>query len=145
MDAYLPFQRVFIFFKRFIPSGISITNRHLLILDGHGSFVTLEAIEQAQEFGLDMITLPSHTSHALQPLAYFKPFKTTFRKERDITMVRRNYIESDKITLIGWVNKTLKLALIRQNIMFRFKGAWIWPINPRAMDSKTSPSTLYTL
>jgi hypothetical protein len=53
------------FFKRSIPSEISITNMHLLILDGHGSHVTLEAIEQAKEFGFDMITLPSHTSHAL--------------------------------------------------------------------------------
>jgi hypothetical protein len=29
-----------------------------------GMDVTLEAIEQAQEFGLDMITLPSHISFA---------------------------------------------------------------------------------
>lgn len=31
--------------------------------------------------GLDFITLPSHTSHTLQPLdvACFKPFKTTFK------------------------------------------------------------------
>ncbi len=31
--------------------------------------------------GLDFITLPSHTSHALQPLdvTCFKPFKTTFK------------------------------------------------------------------
>jgi hypothetical protein len=29
--------------------------------------------------------------------------------------------------------------------MSRFKGTRIWPFNPRAMDSKTSPSTLYTL
>jgi hypothetical protein len=65
----------------------------LLILDGHGSHVTLEVIEQAQEFGLDMIILLSHTSHALWPLdvACFKPFKTPFRKERNIAMVRKNY------------------------------------------------------
>jgi hypothetical protein len=30
----------------------------------HMFIVILEAIEQAQEFGLDMITLPFHTSHA---------------------------------------------------------------------------------
>ncbi len=29
--------------------------------------------------------------------------------------------------------------------MSRFKGARIWPLNPRAMDEKTSPSILYTL
>jgi hypothetical protein len=49
-------------------------------------------------------------------------------------MVRRNYIKPDKITLARWVNKTLDLALIRQNIMLRLKGTWIWPLNPRAMD-----------
>ncbi len=81
----------------------------MLILDGDGSHVTLEVIEQARKFGLDMITLPSHTSHALQPLdvAYFKPFKSAFRKERDITMVKMNYTEPDKITLAGWVDKAL--------------------------------------
>ncbi len=59
------FKEFMSFLKRSIPSGISITNKHLLILDGHGSHVTLEAIEQVQEFRLDMIILPSHTSHAL--------------------------------------------------------------------------------
>jgi hypothetical protein len=39
------FKQFLSFFKRFIPNGISITNRHLFILDGHGSHVTLEAIE----------------------------------------------------------------------------------------------------
>jgi hypothetical protein len=97
------FKEFMSFFKRSIPSKISITNRHMLILDGHGSHVTLEAIEQAQEFGLDMITLPSHTSHALQPLdvVCFKPFKIAFRKEIYITMVRRNYTKPNKITLQG--------------------------------------------
>jgi hypothetical protein len=58
------FKEFMSFFKRSVPSGISLSNRHFLIIDGHGSHVTLEAIEQAQTFGLDMITLPSHTSHA---------------------------------------------------------------------------------
>jgi hypothetical protein len=41
-----------------------LTNRHLFILDGHGSHVTFEAIGQAKEFGWNMIILVSHTSHA---------------------------------------------------------------------------------
>ncbi len=87
------FKEFLSFFKRFIPSGICITNRHLFILDGHGSHVTLEVIEQVQKFGLDMITLRSNTFHALQPLDVisFKPFKIAFRKERDIAMVRTKY------------------------------------------------------
>ncbi len=87
------FKKFLSFFKRSIGSGISLTDRNLFILDGHGSHVNFVAIEQAKEFGLNMITLPSHTSHAFQSLnvACFKPFKIAFRKERDITMVKRNY------------------------------------------------------
>jgi hypothetical protein len=47
-------------------------------------------------------------------VACFKPFKTTFRKEINITMVKRNYIKSDEITLVGWVDKALDLALTRK-------------------------------
>jgi hypothetical protein len=60
-------------------------------------------------------------------------------------MVRRNYTKLDKITLVGWVNKALNLALIRKNIMSRFKGTRIWPFNPRAMDSKIDLNIMYTL
>jgi len=67
----------------------------LLILDGHGSHVTLKAIEQAKDIGLNMITLPSHTSYALQPLdvSCLKPFKTRFKKVRDAMMYKSNHQE----------------------------------------------------
>ncbi len=93
----------------------------MLILDGHGSHVTFEVIEQVQEFGLDMITLPLHTSHAFQPLdvACFKPFKIAFGKERDIIMVRRNYIELNKITLARWIKKTLDLTHLQEKYHVR--------------------------
>jgi hypothetical protein len=60
----------------------------------------LEAIAQAHEFGLNMVTLPTRTSHVLQPLdvSCFKPFKTTFRKERNNAMVMNNQCELDKCT-----------------------------------------------
>jgi hypothetical protein len=39
----------------------------------------MEAIEQATTLGLNMVTLPSHPSHALRPDANcFKPFKNAF-------------------------------------------------------------------
>lgn len=71
------------FFKMLVPGGFSLTNRHLHTLDGHGSHVTIEAIEEAQTFGLDIITLCSHTNYALKPLdvVCFKPFKTTLKKK----------------------------------------------------------------
>ncbi len=79
----------------------------MFIFDGHGSHVTLEAIEQTQPFELDMVTLPSHTSHTFQPLdiTCFKPFKTTFKKEKDRAMINRNYIKLNKIVLARWWTK----------------------------------------
>jgi hypothetical protein len=85
---------------------MSLSNWHLLFIDGHGNHVTLEAIKQAKDLGLNMITLPSHTSHSLQPLdvSCFKPFKTTFKKVKNAVIFRSNHMELDKITLAGWVN-----------------------------------------
>jgi hypothetical protein len=61
--------------------SISPERRHLLILDGHNSHVTLEVVQEAKSVGLDLLTLPSHTSYALQPLdvVVFRPFKQHFR------------------------------------------------------------------
>jgi hypothetical protein len=50
------FKKFLYFFKKIIPSGVSFTNCHLLILDGHGSHVIFKVISQAQKMGLDMIT-----------------------------------------------------------------------------------------
>ena len=41
------------------------TRRMLLILDGHKSHVTLEVLLKAKDHGLDMVSLPSHSSHEL--------------------------------------------------------------------------------
>jgi hypothetical protein len=112
---------------------LSLTNQHLLVLDGHGSHITLERVEQAQDFGLDMIILPFHTSHVLQPLdvSCFKPFKTTFRKVRNAAMSRNNHMEPDKITLAGWVNQAINQSLIKRNIKVGFTVTNIWPFNPQ--------------
>jgi hypothetical protein len=67
---------------------ISREHHHLLILDSHGSHVTLEVARAAMDVGLDLLSLPSHTLHALQSLdvAVFKPFKQYFRDYHDFWM-----------------------------------------------------------
>jgi hypothetical protein len=108
-------------------------NQHLLVLDGHGNHITLGSIEQAQDFGLDMITLPFRTSHALQPLDvyYFKPFKTTFKKVKDVIMSISNHMELDKITLAGWINQAINQSFTKRNIEDGFMATNIWPFNPQ--------------
>ena len=80
---------------------ISPTQRHLFVLDGHNSHVTLEVARAAKNVGLDLISLPSHTWHALQPLdvAVFKSFKQIFREYRDFWMSRNINQPANKETL----------------------------------------------
>ena len=122
--------------------GIAHTNRHLMILDGHNSHVTLEVIDQAREAGLDMITLPSHTSHALQPLdvAVFKPFKTAFRAYRDVWTMNHKGNIPRKEDLAQWVSLALKRAASPHNIKAGFRSTGIWPFNPEKMKLKMQPS-----
>jgi hypothetical protein len=49
----------------------------LLLLDKHSAHLSLEAITFCHEHSIHLITLPSHSSHIMQPLdkCFFKPLK----------------------------------------------------------------------
>jgi hypothetical protein len=134
------------FFERSIVDGVSQTNCHLLILNGHGSHVTLKAIEQAQIFGLYTVTLHSHSSHVFQPLdiSCFKPFKTTFKKKRDEVMVKNNHFETNTVMVVSWVDLALEFILSRNNIQSMYTITSIWLLNVKAMDEKIIPSEAFT-
>jgi hypothetical protein len=53
----------------------------------------------------------------------FKPFKITFKKEKDNAMIKNNHYK-----LID-VDKTLDQSFSRKNIKNGFGGARIWPFN----------------
>jgi hypothetical protein len=122
--------------------GIDQANRHLLVLDGHNSYITLEVVAVAMESGLDIVSLPSHTSHALQPLdvSCFKPFKTAFRQIRDSWTVLNKGKKVKKQDLCEWTSKALLKALTPKNIKSGFKKTGIWPLNTSAVDDQMTPS-----
>jgi hypothetical protein len=82
-------------------SFISLEHRHFLILDGHISYVSVEVVQEARRARLDLLILPSHTSHALQPLdvSIFKPFKQFFRQYRNYWMSKNLNEPASKDTL----------------------------------------------
>jgi hypothetical protein len=84
--------------------------------------------------GLDIVSLPSHTSHALQPLdvSCFKPFKTAFRQIRDSSTLLNKGRNVEKQDLCEWTAKALKKSLSSTNIRSGFKKTGIWPFNPKA-------------
>jgi hypothetical protein len=78
--------------------------------------VTLKAIKQALEFGLNMVALPSHTSHAPSTLICFLLWKLltqNFKKEKDAIMIRSKYNELNKIILTRWVDKALNQLMTK--------------------------------
>ncbi len=46
-------------------------------------------------------------------------------------MVRSRFNELNKITFVGWVDKTLDQSLIKQNIKASFKRIGIWLLRTR--------------
>lgn len=118
-------------FKSSVPTPLSPTERHLLIVDGHGSHTRVQLVQKAMEWGIDIITLPAHTSHKLQPLdvSVFKPFKSNFQKERNLWQVRSYSIQATKSELAGVASRALALICTETNIKAGFHAAGIWPIN----------------
>jgi hypothetical protein len=104
--------------------------------------VTFDVVREAQAAGLDLLTLPSYTFHAMQPLdvSIFKPFKTFFREYRDFWTSRNLNQVVTKQTLEHWVSLGLKRALTPQNIKNGFRSTGIFPLNENAVDSHFGPN-----
>ncbi|KAH9291763.1 hypothetical protein KI387_043047 [Taxus chinensis] len=122
-------------FARSVPGGVSPNNRHLLIFDGHGSHVALQTVEEANKLGIDLITLPAHTSHKLQPLdvSVFSPFKTYFRAERSKWMAENKCADVKRSDIAELASRALKKAQTPSNIIAGFKRTGIWPLNYDAL------------
>lgn len=76
------------FYHHSNPTG---ENPVLLILDNHGSHISLKAYEFCKEHNIVMLSLPPHTLLRMQPLdvTFFGQLKAAFRKECDIFI--KNY------------------------------------------------------
>ena len=72
------------FKKLFLPATSSIleTGPVILFMDGHASHINLELIRLARDCGVILFCLPSHTTHALQPLdvGVYGPLKSRWGK-----------------------------------------------------------------
>ena len=82
------------------------TNNHFLILRGINLYVIIDIVAMTKKTRLDLLGLPSHTSHVLQPLDIFvfKTFKTSFWLYCNMWTMTHNGQVANKETLVQWVS-----------------------------------------
>ena len=139
----------FWFEKQFIPNTAHL-GRRMLIIDGHGSHMTLDVIDVARKADIILYCLPPHTTHILQPLdvSIYGPLKAHFSKITDqIQLIRLGVTENVTIckTEFSLVFKlafeeTLSLA----NMRSAFAKCGIYPFNPHVVlqSKKLSPAAI---
>lgn len=108
----------------------------LLILDGHASHSSsVEMLEFANEKNIQLLCLPSHTTHYLQPLdrAVFKSVKSNFYASCQLWMKnnpgrRITRYQFGEILQMCWGKSATP-----ENAIAGFRSTGIYPFNPRAI------------
>jgi len=124
----------------------STTHKVLLVLDGHSSHKSLEAIELARRSGVTMICLPPHTTHRMQPLdlTVYGPLKKNYNRECDkwmITHPGRRITPFDQAALFGsaYVN-----TMTMDKAVTGFESPGLWPFNPDKIPDEDCVASLVT-
>jgi 4-hydroxybenzoate polyprenyltransferase len=90
----------------------------LLVLDGHGSHETTEFMWECYSNNIQLLFLPPHTSHVLQPLdlAVFSLLKTLYRKQVGFLSLKTNATPVGKRNFLRCYYKARLDGLIARNI-----------------------------
>ena len=105
--------------------------RRLLLLDGHGSHLTARFIAFCLDKKIDLVVLPPHTSHILQPLdvGLFGPLKRALSTEID----RLFRLDTRRIPRIEWTSAYITArsrAFTTRNVESAFRSSGIYPLSP---------------
>ena len=105
--------------------------QRLLIADGHGSHIRADFIAYCMENKIDLLIMPSHCSHILQPLdiGVFSAFKRRHTSGTDAI----SRLSSQRIPRSEWIELFTEArgkALTTQNIKSGWRGAGLVPAMP---------------
>ena len=104
----------------------------LLIADGHGSHIRADFIAHCIENDIDLLIMPPHCSHLLQPLdvGVFSAFKRAHSNETDAT----SRLSTQRISRPEWLEMFIRArakAVKLDNILGGWRGAGLVPNNPQ--------------
>lgn len=120
--------------------------RCLLLLDGHISHKSLQCLEYCMEHEIELICLPPHTTHVLQPLdrTVFKPLKTYYHHETN-SFVHTNPTASITKFVFGRIfSAAWRKGATVGNAVKGFECTGIYPFHPNKISpEKFLPSTIF--
>src|SRR5436305_10499152 len=92
----------------------------LLIVDGHGSYLTSQFLDYCKKHGIISLCMPAHTSHIFQPMdRVFLSVKHWFQCEVDFWM-QFNNMQISKAHFMKIYSKTRPQAMTIANIKSGF-------------------------
>ena len=119
------------------------TLHRLLTMDGHGSHITADLIGNCMKHAIDLLILPPHTSHMLQPLdvSVFAPLKRALASETDAA----SRLDSGRIARVEWTSmysRAREKALTSANNVSGWKASGLHPLSAITVLNKLpSPAT----
>jgi hypothetical protein len=107
------------------------------LLDGHSSHESLGLLELAIQEQIEILCLPPHTTHLLQPLdrSVFGPFNAAYNAACSEFLSQSPYHIVNKFTFPGLFNKAWEAGVTEGNIKNGFKACGVVPFNPNALPS----------
>ena len=138
------FHQYGVHFIKYLKKEGLANKKNLLIVDGHKLHLyNLPFYEAMRANGIEVLTIPPHTSHVLQPLDSV-PF-AQFKKNWEKNLRRYNTTHSgrllNKIDFWEVFSPSWNQAMTTKNIMARFRSTGIYPYDPLAIPpSSMAPS-----
>ncbi|XP_011858146.1 PREDICTED: tigger transposable element-derived protein 6-like [Vollenhovia emeryi] len=107
------------------------TKRTLMILDNHESHMAIAGLEFCKQNNIDVLTLPPHTSHKLQPLdrGVFGPLKIYYENACKAWMFNHPNVPIAIGNVAELVAEPILKGASSINIVNGFKATGIWPFN----------------
>jgi len=122
----------------------SASNQVLVILDGHQSHKSIEAIQFARDNHLHLLTIPPHTSHKLQPLdlTFCGPLKTAYNREVDKWMLMHPGQRVTDYDLCEVFSSAYQKVATTEKATKGFKSSGIFPFNQDICDEDYTPASM---
>lgn len=126
-------EEIFVQFLKHFQSHVKSSREKpcLLLLDNHGSHLSIDGLNYAKQNGIIMLSFPPHCTHKLQPLdrAVFGPLKKCINVEMDQWMLNNPGASLTIYNIPNIVAKSFPLAFTPINIQAGFRVCGICPFN----------------